>query len=62
MAELTEASTSTAATAEAMACAHLKRNAVKRDEGERIRGTLYQLPALQREVIALARDEIVSQG
>ena len=29
-------------------------DAVKRDEGERVRGTLHQLPALQREVIALA--------
>ncbi len=29
-------------------------DAVKRDEGERVRGTLRQLPALQREVIALA--------
>jgi len=29
-------------------------DAVKRDEGDRVRGTLHQLPALQREVIALA--------
>ncbi len=29
-------------------------DAVERDEGERVRGTLHQLPALQREVIALA--------
>lgn len=29
-------------------------DAVKRDEGERVRGTLHQMPALQREVIALA--------
>ena len=28
-------------------------DAVKRDEGERVRGTLRQMPALQREVIAL---------
>jgi len=29
-------------------------DAVKRDEDERLRGTLHQMPALQREVIALA--------